>query len=142
MKDNKYISRFMASLALLSIAYGGYNMVMQAQATAAAEEVVKPLIYLTGGDVIDPATAPETTKFDKNTARDFAEMIFGEAEETPDINEFLSRFLCDTCGKGCLLASPFCFVGQGNKELATELYQEMYPDVELFHIGEDIFSML
>lgn len=35
-----------------------------------------------------------------------------------------------------------CSVGNGSKGKATEIYQEMYPDVELFYIGEDIYSLL
>lgn len=39
MKDNKYIGRFMATAALLSIAYGNYNMITQ----ATAEPPMRPL---------------------------------------------------------------------------------------------------
>lgn len=131
MKDNKYIGRFVASVALCAYAYCGINSMLEDAALAQQNDEGKPYIYLTSGEMIDPATAPQTTKFDKKTAKDFATMLFEDSEEAPDLNEFLSRFTCNTCGKGCLLASPFCFVGQGNKDLAIELYQEMYPEVEL-----------
>ena len=88
------------------------------------------------------ASAPVTTKFVKDTAKAFAEEIFADAEAAPDLNEFLSRFTCAACGKHCLLAAPRCSVGNGSKGKATEIYQEMYPDVELFYIGEDIYSLL
>lgn len=103
MKDNKYITRFMASVTLMAIAYGGFISLKQA---AQAGETVRPLLHLTTGEVVDPATAPEVTKFNNSTAAEFAQMVFGDAEEAPDINEFLSRFTCSTCGKKYLLASP------------------------------------
>ena len=127
MKDNKYICRFMATAALLSFAYGSYNMITQ----AAAVQPSRPYIRLTTGEEIDPDTAPVTTKFDENTAREFISEFFGDLEEAPDLNEFLSRFTCSSCGKRCLLASPSCFVGNGRQESAVEIYQEMYPEVEL-----------
>ena len=65
------------------------------------------------------------------TAREFISEFFGDLEEAPDLNEFLSRFTCSSCGKRCLLASPSCFVGNGRQESAVEIYQEMYPEVEL-----------
>ncbi len=132
MKDNKYIGRFAAGVVLCAYAYCGINSIIDLASPVQNNNEGKPYIYLTSGEVIDPATAPQTTKFDKKTAKDFATMLFEDSEEAPDLNEFLSRFTCNTCGKGCLLASPFCFVGQGNKDLAIEVYQEMYPEVELF----------
>lgn len=131
MEETKLIHRFVAGAALVACAYCCCHSLCDMSKAAQAAEIQKPLIYLTGGEVIDPATAPQTTKFDKETAKDVASLMFEDAEEAPDLNEFLSRFLCDTCGKGCLLATPFCFVGQGNREAAVEIYQEMYPEVEL-----------
>lgn len=117
----------MATAALLSLAYANYNMIMQ----TGAEQTSRPYIRLTTGEEIDPSTAPVTTKFDEDTAREFISAIFGDLEEAPDLNEFLSRFTCSSCGKRCLLASPSCFVGNGRQESAVEIYQEMYPEVEL-----------
>lgn len=139
MKDNKYITRFMASVTLMAIAYGGFISLKQA---AQAGETVRPLLHLTTGEVVDPATAPEVTKFNNSTAAEFAQMVFGDAEEAPDINEFLSRFTCSTCGKKCLLASPRCTVGRTSQEKATSIYQEMFPEVELFQVGEQFYSLL
>lgn len=138
MKDNKYITRFMAMAALTAFVYSGYNMI----AHATAGPGIRPNLHLTTGEEIDPASAPVTTKFVKDTAKAFAEEIFADAEAAPDLNEFLSRFTCAACGKRCLLAAPRCSVGNGSKGKATEIYQEMYPDVELFYIGEDIYSLL
>ena len=117
----------MATAALLSIAYGNYNMITQ----AIAEQPSRPYIQLTTGEEIDPATAPVTTKFDEDTAREFIVEFFGDSDEAPDLNEFLSRFTCSSCGKRCLLASPSCFVGNGRQESAVAIYQEVYPEVEL-----------
>ena len=141
MKDNKYIHRFMASVALCACAYYGACMTADL-VNAASVDTQRPMLYLTNGDAIDPATAPVTTKFDENTARAFVLEIFGDSEEAPDLNEFLSRFTCASCGKRCLLASPSCFVGNGKQDSAVEIYQEIYPEVELFHIGDETFSLL
>lgn len=127
MKDEKYIGRFMATAILLSIAYGNYNRL----ASAFEQQPVRPYIQLTTGDEIDPATAPVTTKFDENTALAFVSEVFADAETAPDLNEFLSRFTCSSCGKRCLLASPSCMVGNGRQEKAVVIYQELYPEVEL-----------
>lgn len=127
MKDNKYIGRFMATAMLLAIAYGNYSRITQ----VASEPLVRPNIMLTTGDEIDPSTAPVTTKFEEKTAKEFIQEVFGDAEGAPDLNEFLSRFTCSSCGKRCLLASPSCFVGNGRQESAVGIYQEMYPEVEI-----------
>lgn len=141
MKDNKYIHRFVASVTLCACAYYGACAAADL-VSAASEDAQRPMLYLTNGDAIDPATAPVTTKFDENTARAFVAEIFGDSEEAPDLNEFLSRFTCASCGKRCLLASPSCFVGNGKQDSAVEIYQEMYPEVELFAIGEEYISLL
>lgn len=109
--------------------------------STASGDTQRPMLYLTNGDAIDPATAPVTTKFDENTAREFVVEIFGDSEEAPDLNEFLSRFTCASCGKRCLLASPSCFVGNGRQESAVEIYQEMYPEVEIFHDAQGDFTL-
>lgn len=127
VKDSKYISRFMATAAILSIAYGNYQMLTQSTAEAPA----RPHIILTTGDEIDPATAPVTTKFDEKTAGAFITEIFGGLDEAPDLNELLSRFTCSACAKRCLLASPSCFVGNGKQKTAIAIYQEMYPEAEV-----------
>ena len=127
MKDNKFICRFMASAALCAFAYYGVSMAVDL--TSAAKVTQRPVLHLTTGEAIDPATAPVTTKFDEKTARTFVAEIFSDAEEAPDLNEFLSRFTCASCGKRCLLASPSCFVGNGKQDTAVGIYQEMYPDV-------------
>ena len=131
-EDNRHISRFAAGVALVACAYFGGSAVAGMVSSTSTGAIDRPDIMLTSGEVIDPETAPAVTKYDKSTAKDFAQMIFEDAETAPDINEFLSRFMCDTCGKGCLLTSPFCFFGKGNQEKAIELYQELYPDVEVF----------
>lgn len=131
MKDNKYIYRFMASVALCAYAYCGVNLVTDLVDSASGAETPRPYIHLTSGESIDPATAPVTTKFDEDSAKDFALGIFGDAEEAPDLNEFLSRFTCSSCGKRCLLAAPSCFVGDGRQDSAIVIYQEMYPETEL-----------
>lgn len=138
MDDKKYVLRFMASAALVAMMYGGYSMIGQESITA---EVSRPLLNLTSGEVVDPATAPEVTKFNNATAKEFAEHIFGEVEEAPDINEFLSRFTCSACGKKCLLTSPRCNKGKGSQEKAIVIYQEMFPEVELFVMGREVFSI-
>lgn len=131
-EDKRHICRFAAGVALVACAYFGGSTVSDMVSAASTGTIDRPDIMLTSGEVIDPETAPAVTKYDKSTAKDFAQMIFEDAETAPDINEFLSRFMCDTCGKGCLLTAPFCFVGKGNQEKAVELYQEMYPDIEVF----------
>ena len=138
-EDNRHICRFAVGVALIACAYFGGSSVSEMVSATTQGAIDRPDIILTSGEVIDPETAPAVTKYDKSTAKDFAQMIFEDAEEAPDINEFLSRFTCDTCGKGCLLTSPFCFVGRGNQEKAVELYQEMYPDVEIF-IASSLFD--
>lgn len=132
MKDNKYICRFIASVALCAYAYYGVSRMVESMNPVSEEEGRKPLIYLTSGEAIDPATAPITTKFEEDTAKEFAAEAFGDVTEAPDLNEFLSRFTCSSCGKRCLLASPSCFVGNGRQESAIKVYQEMYPEVEIF----------
>lgn len=145
MKDKKFIYRFGAGVMLVSVIYGtgktvvklrtleapapeqNSSVVLSAEVSTLAQ---RPYIYLTDGKTIDPETAPVTQKYEDSTAKEFATISF-EGEETPDINEFLSRFLCNACGKGCLLTSPSCLVGKKTQEKATVLYQEMYPEVEI-----------
>lgn len=130
MKDNKFIYRFGATVMLVSIAFAGGKSLIEISTLDASATEKRPDMYLTDGDVIDPATAPVTAKFEDDTAEAFA-LASLEGDVTPDFNEFLSRFLCNACGKGCLLVSPSCFVGKKTQEKATVLYQEMYPDVEI-----------
>lgn len=129
MNEKKYIPRFLASITLVAIAYGSYSMLTH----AATAENVRPLLNLTSGEIVDPATAPEVTKFNSSTAKEFAEMVFGDSDVAPDLNEFLSRFTCSACGKRCLLTSPRCSKGLGSQEKAEVIYQEMFPEVELFY---------
>lgn len=145
MKDKKFIYRFCAGVMLVSVVYSGgrtlvklstledSTLAQSPNATLSTEAISfkeRPDIFLTDGKVIDPATAPVTQKFDESTAKEFATISF-EGQETPDINEFLSRFLCNACGKGCLLTSPSCLVGKRSQEKATVVYQEMYPEIEI-----------
>ena len=139
MNDKKYISRFFASAALVVMAYGGCVSLSQKAMTT---EAVRPLLYLTSGEVVDPATAPEVTKFNSATAKEFAEHIFGNAEEAPDLNEFLSRFTCSACGKRCLLTSPRCNKGRGSQDKAVVIYQEMFPEAELFYADGNLMSFI
>ena len=142
MNERKYVSRFLASVALVAMAYAGYSSLTQAVIAAETAQEVRPLLNLTNGEIVDPATAPEVTKFNNATAKEFAEMVFGDAEEAPDINEFLSRFTCSACGKRCLLTSPRCNKGRGSQEKATVIYQEMFPDVELFYVDGNPLSLI
>lgn len=142
MNDKKYIQRFVASVTLVAMTYGGYSMLMQNAATEKKAEDVRPLLNLTSGEVVDPATAPEVTKFNNSTAKEFAEMVFGDAEAPPDLNEFLSRFTCSACGKRCMLTSPRCSKGQGSQEKAIVIYQEMFPEVELVYINDQPISII
>lgn len=132
MDKKQYIPRFVASVTLVAMAYGGYSNMAQTIAAAEKANDVRPFLYLTNGEVVDPATAPEVTKFNSSTAKEFAEMVFADVETAPDLNEFLSRFTCSTCGKRCLLTAPRCSKGQGSQEKAIVIYQEMFPEVELF----------
>lgn len=131
MKDNKYVLRFLAGTMAVAMVYGSYSSYTYHAAALEQEKALRPLLNLTTGEVVDPATAPEVTKFSASTAKEFAELVFGEAEETPDLNEFLSRFTCSACGKRCLLTSPRCSKGQGSQEKAVVIFQEMFPEVEL-----------
>lgn len=106
MKDRKFITRFFVSTAVAAFAFAA----VKGRGTEAAPSV-RPMRALTSGDVVDPATAPEVTKFSSATVREFAERVFGEAEEMPDLNELLSKFTCPACGKKCLLTSPRCTKG-------------------------------
>ena len=137
MKDKRFITRFFISTAAAAFAFAG------AMGSSTEESApVRPMLNLTSGEVVDPATAPEVRKFDNATAREFAEMVFGEAEEAPDLNEFLSRFTCSSCGKKCLLTSPRCTKGRGSQEKAVVIYQEMFPEVELvysMYLDDEIF---
>ena len=142
MNERKYVSRFLASVALVAMAYAGYSSLTQAVIAAETAQDIRPLLNLTNGEIVDPATAPEVTKFNNATAKEFAEMVFGDAEEAPDINEFLSRFTCSACGKRCLLTSPRCNKGRGSQEKATAIYQEMFPDVELFYVDGNPLSLI
>lgn len=142
MNERKYVSRFLASVALVAMAYAGYSSLTQAVIAAETAQDIRPLLNLTNGEIVDPATAPEVTKFNNATAKEFAEMVFGDAEEAPDINEFLSRFTCSACGKRCLLTSPRCNKGRGSQEKATVIYQEMFPDVELFYVDGNPLSLI
>lgn len=142
MNERKYVSRFLASVALVAMAYAGYSSLTQAVIAAETAQAIRPLLNLTNGEIVDPATAPEVTKFNNATAKEFAEMVFGDAEEAPDINEFLSRFTCSACGKRCLLTSPRCNKGRGSQEKATVIYQEMFPDVELFYVDGNPLSLI
>lgn len=142
MNEKKYIPRFLASAALVTMAYAGYSVLTQTAAAAEAAEEIRPLLNLTNGEIVDPATAPEVTKFNNATAKEFAEMVFGEAEETPDLNEFLSRFTCSACGKRCLLTSPRCNKGRGSQEKAVVIYQDMFPEAELFYADGEPFSII
>ena len=138
MNEKKYIPRFLASVTLVAMAYAGYSVLTQTTATEVKE--IRPLLTLTTGEVVDPATAPEVTKFNNATAKEFAEMVFGDAEEAPDVNEFLSRFTCSACGKRCLLTSPRCNKGRGSQDKAVGIYQEMFPEAELFYTDGDPMS--
>ncbi|MBQ9767333.1 MAG: hypothetical protein IJW37_04470 [Lachnospiraceae bacterium] len=138
MDDKKYVSRFFAGVTLVAMAYAGYAELRQ---VTEATETVRPLLNLTSGEVIDPATAPEVMKYNNATAKEFAEHVFGDAEEAPDLNEFLSRFTCSACGKRCLLTSPRCNKGKGSQEKAIVIYQEMFPEVELFSSNGITFSI-
>lgn len=142
MNERKFVSRFLASVALVAMAYAGYSSLTQAVIAAETAQDIRPLLNLTNGEIVDPATAPEVTKFNNATAKEFAEMVFGDAEEAPDINEFLSRFTCSACGKRCLLTSPRCNKGRGSQEKATVIYQEMFPDVELFYVDGNPLSLI
>lgn len=142
MNERKYVSRFLASVALVAMAYAGYSSLTQAVIAAETAQDIRPLLNLTNGEIVDPATAPEVTKFNNATAKEFAEMVFGDAEEAPDINEFLSRFTCSACGKRCLLTSPRCNKGRGSQEKATVIYQEMFPEVELFYVDGNPLSLI
>ena len=113
MDDKKYVSRFFAGVMLVAMAYAGYGELRQ---VTEVTETVRPLLNLTSGEVVDPATAPEVMKYNNATAKEFAEHVFGDAEVVPDLNEFLSRFTCSACGKRCLLASPRCNKGKGSQE--------------------------
>ena len=134
MNEKKYVSRFLASVTLAAMAYAGYSCLTQNTIAAKSARDVRPLLNLTNGEVVDPATAPEVTKFNNSTAKEFAEMVFGDAEEAPDVNEFLSRFTCSACGKRCLLTSPRCNKGRGSQDKAIVIYQEMFPEAELFYV--------
>ena len=142
MNERKYVSRFLASVTLVATAYAGYSSLAQSMISAEAAQDVRPLLNLTNGEIVDPATAPEVTKFNNATAKEFAEMVFGDAEEAPDINEFLSRFTCSACGKRCLLTSPRCNKGRGSQEKATVIYQEMFPEVELYYADDKPLSLI
>lgn len=145
MKDKKFIYRFGAGIMLVSVIYAGGKTLVKfstleapalppsptlALSTEAIPLKTRPDLFLTDGKVIDPETAPVTKKYEDSTAKEFAAESF-EGEETPDVTEFLSRFLCNACGKGCLLTSPSCLVGRKTQEKATVLYQEMYPEMEI-----------
>ena len=140
MNEKKYIPRFLASVTLVAMAYAGYSVLTQTTATEVKE--IRPLLTLTTGEVVDPATAPEVTKFNNATAKEFAEMVFGDAEEAPDVNEFLSRFTCSACGKRCLLTSPRCNKGRGSQDKAVVIYQEMFPEAELFYADGNLMSFI
>lgn len=140
MNEKKYIPRFLASVTLAAMAYAGYSVLTQTAAAEEAAKEIRPLLNLTTGEVVDPATAPEVTKFNNATAKEFAEMVFGDAEEAPDVNEFLSRFTCSACGKRCLLTSPRCNKGRGSQDKAVGIYQEMFPEAELFYTDGDPMS--
>ena len=142
MNERKYVSRFLASVTLVAMAYAGYSSLTQSVIAEEAAQNVRPLLNLTNGEIVDPATAPEVTKFNNATAKEFAEMVFGDAEEAPDINEFLSRFTCSACGKRCLLTSPRCNKGRGSQEKATVIYQEMFPEVELYYADDKPLSLI
>ena len=131
MKDKNYISRFLASTLAVAIVYGSYSLQVQKAMATDQNAEIRPLLNLTTGEVVDPATAPEVTKFSASTAKEFAELVFENVEETPDLNEFLSRFTCSACGKKCLLTSPRCSKGQGSQEKAVVIYQEMFPEAEI-----------
>lgn len=131
MKDKNYISRFLASTMAVAIVYGSYSLQVQKAMATDQNAEIRPLLNLTTGEVVDPATAPEVTKFSASTAKEFAELVFENVEETPDLNEFLSRFTCSACGKKCLLTSPRCSKGQGSQEKAVVIYQEMFPEAEI-----------
>lgn len=139
VKENKVVLRFFASTMLAAMAYGGCMVLLDT--AAGQEETVRPLLNLTSGEVVDPATAPEVTKYSDSTAKEFAEMVFGEAEAAPELNEFLSRFTCSACGKRCLLTSPRCSKGKGSQEKATAIYQEMFPEVEVFAAADILISI-
>lgn len=141
MDEKKIIPRFLASVTLIAMAYGGYANLKQIAMAAEVQNDVRPLLSLTNGEVVDPATAPEVTKFNNSTAKEFAEMVFQDAQAAPDINEFLSRFTCSACGKRCLLTSPRCSKGQGSQEKAMVIYQEMFPEVELVSANGEVMSV-
>ena len=69
MEETKMIHRFFAGVTLVACAYCCCHSLCDLSKAAQVQEIQKPLIYLTGGEVIDPATAPQTTKFDKETAK-------------------------------------------------------------------------
>lgn len=142
MNEKKYIPRFLASVTLVAMAYAGYSVLTQTAAAAETAKEIRPLLNLTTGEVVDPATAPEVTKFNNATAKEFAEMVFGDAEEAPDVNEFLSRFTCSACGKRCLLTSPRCNKGRGSQDKAVVIYQEMFPEAELFYADGNLMSFI
>ena len=125
MKETKLIVRFAAGTAAVVIAYfSGSLLYPKVQGQNIAEP---PKIILASGE--EAGSAGDTVKFSKADAKNTALSVW--TAEPPAINEFLSKFRCSGCSKNCLLIAPMCINGKTKNEQAIEIYQELYPEMEL-----------
>lgn len=131
----KILKRVAAGTVLAVIFYtGGRKLIQSAEAflPASSEEIETeaPYVILKDGTVASPDMIT-TMKYDKDTFIDTVRLLFGDAEEPPDYDDFLSRFTCNGCHKNCLLLTPSCANGRGKQKQATVVYQEFYPEMEI-----------
>jgi|GEM_PF-2191649 len=117
------------AVGTLAVAYtyiGGRAIIHDLAARDAAF-LPPPVITLANGRVVVPG-AVSISAFDRNTAEDFATEFFYDAEEEPNLAEFLSVFYCDACSRRCLLLTPRCVAGRMRNNQATAIHAEMFPD--------------
>jgi len=125
MKETKLIARFVAGTAAIAIAYfTGSQFYSNAQNLNVVEP---PKIILASGE--EAGSVGDTVKFSKADAEKTALLVW--TDEPPAMNEFLSKFRCSGCSKNCLLIAPMCMNGKTKNEQAIEIYQELYPEMEI-----------
>jgi hypothetical protein len=124
----KIIRRFAAGTALIAGMYFGAKQIHTNVRALFYPKPVPEIVLASGKDI--SAGAGETVQFTKSTAKEKALSIW-PADAAPAINEFMSRFRCSGCSKNCLLIAPLCINGKIKSTAAVQVYQEIYPGMEI-----------
>ena len=125
----KIFTRAAAGTMLVVLAYAGGQKLYEAVVQNEAEVKEAPYVVLKDGTIASPDMIT-TLNYDKNSFSEQVLMLF-EGEEAPAYDDYLSHFTCNGCHKKCLLLTPSCANGRKKQANATEVYQEMYPDMDI-----------